>query len=120
MTKVDLSSLIADTQEIEKKNLSAFEAYMNQSTKLKESLSGENAQGQFVADVINNNLAGVNSSESLPDDTNAQKIWDILLDNADYMSALEKLDLPQSMAADKRLQALVTYMQDQLQSISDD
>lgn len=119
MSKVDLASLIADTQETEKKNLSDFESYMNQSTQMKKNLNDADDKGEFIQQVINNNLAGDESSESPPDSSNGQKIWDILLSNSDYMSALDKLDLPQSMSADDRLASLVTYMQNQLQITPD-
>jgi hypothetical protein len=119
VSKVDLASLIADTQEVEKMNLSDFESYMNQSTLMEKNLNEAYEQGGFIQQVINNNLAGKESSESIPDSSNGQKIWDILLSNSDYMSALDKLDLPQSMTADDRLASLVTYMQNQLQTTSD-
>jgi hypothetical protein len=119
MPKVNLASLISDTQKAEEENLSNFESYMNESTKMKNNLSEVNEQGEFIQQVIDNNLAGNDSSESPPDSTNGQKIWDILLSNSDYMAALDKLDLPQSMNADDRLASLVAYMQTQLQTTPD-
>lgn len=120
MKPLDLSSFIEDTQKKQQSQLEEFEQYINISTELKNHVSQQDeSQQHVIAQVINSFSKGMRSSAVINEDKHLASLWSILLKNEYYIEKLNAIALPESGAADKRLDALITYMESQLSAVQE-